>query len=116
VEVTILPKPSMERAALGDPASRQAVTCVNAEQASKQLMWEPTQQRDGEGRRHKVLGSDNTPACGPTGVMATACLHKEIRRNTGIPSGGYVNPTGYPRGTGRAGWGVGEAHSTDEPG
>jgi hypothetical protein len=26
----------------GSPASRQAVTCVNAEQASKRLMWEPT--------------------------------------------------------------------------
>jgi hypothetical protein len=55
VEVTILPKPSMERVALGDSASRQAVTRVNAEQASKQEMWEPTQQRYGEGRCHRFL-------------------------------------------------------------
>ena len=36
------------------------------------------------------MGSDNTPACGPTGVMATAYLHREIGRNTGSPSGGCV--------------------------
>ena len=35
MEVTKLSKPSMERVALGDSASRQAVTRVNAEQASK---------------------------------------------------------------------------------
>ena len=35
MEVTKLPKPSMERVALGNSASRQAVTRVNAEQASK---------------------------------------------------------------------------------
>src|SRR5712692_10568127 len=116
VEVTILPKPSMQRVALGDSASRQAVTRVNAEQASKQVMWEPTQQRDGEGRRHGFLGSDNTPVCGPTGVMATACLHREIGRNTGNPSGGGRDSTGRPRGTGRAAWGVGEVHSTVETG
>jgi hypothetical protein len=32
-------------------ASRQAVTRVNAEQAPKALMWEPTRQHNGEGRR-----------------------------------------------------------------
>jgi len=35
VEATKLPKPSMERVALGNSASRQAVTRVNAEQAPK---------------------------------------------------------------------------------
>ena len=44
VEVTKLPKPSMERVASGDSANRQAVTRVYAEQASKHSMWEPTQQ------------------------------------------------------------------------
>jgi len=53
VEVTKLPKPSMERVASGDSASRRAVTGVNAEQASKRVMWEPTQQMSGEGRRHR---------------------------------------------------------------
>ena len=38
VEATILPKPLMERVAEGGPASKQAVTRVNAEQASKRLM------------------------------------------------------------------------------
>ena len=86
VEVTILPKPSMERVALGDSASRQAVTRVNAEQASKPIMWEPTQPMHGEGRCHRFTqGSDTIPSCGPTGVVATACLHREIVRNTGNP-------------------------------
>ena len=35
MEVTKLPKPSVERVALGNSASRQAVTRVNAEQAPK---------------------------------------------------------------------------------
>src|SRR5271166_373230 len=104
----------MERVALGDSASRQAVTRVNAEQASKRIMWEPTQQRDGEGRRHGCPGERATPTCGPTGVMATACRHREIERNTGNPRRWLREPTGRPRGTGRAVWGVGEAHSTRE--
>jgi hypothetical protein len=117
VEVTKLPKPSMERVASGDSASRQAVTRVNAEQASKREMWEPTQQRYGEGRCHRILqGSDTIPSCDPTGVMATACLHREIERNTGNPKRWVRDPTGRPRGIGRAAWGVGEAHSTAEAG
>ena len=36
---------------LGGAASRQAVTRVNAEQASKELTWEPTRLSHGEGRR-----------------------------------------------------------------
>src|SRR5947207_633446 len=50
VEATIPPKPPVERVTTGDPASRQAVTRVNAEQASKNVMWEPTPQGEGEGR------------------------------------------------------------------
>src|SRR5260370_9834218 len=45
----------MERVALGDIAGKKAVTGVNAEKASKREMWEPTQLRDGEGRRHGFL-------------------------------------------------------------
>ena len=52
-------------------------------------MREPTQQRDGEGRRREVIrGNDFDPSRVPTGVMATACLHKEGLRNTGNPNGG----------------------------
>lgn len=38
----------------GGPASRQAVTRVNAEQAPKEMTREPTRQHNGEGRRHWV--------------------------------------------------------------
>ena len=39
------------KGSLGDSASKQAVTRVNAEQASKRVMWEPTRLNNGEGRR-----------------------------------------------------------------
>jgi hypothetical protein len=42
VEATKPLKPPVERVALGDSASLQVVTRVNAEQASKLLMQEPT--------------------------------------------------------------------------
>jgi hypothetical protein len=41
---------------LGGAASRQAVTRMNAEQASKDLTWEPTRHIDGEGRRRWRTG------------------------------------------------------------
>jgi len=41
---------------------------------------------------------------------------QEERRNTGDPKRWVRDPTGRPRGTGRAAWGVGEAHSTVEAG
>ena len=75
-EVTKRLKPLMDRVALGDSASRQAVTRVNAEQASKHSMREPTRQRDEEGRRCESR-QPATGVRGPAGVMATACLHKE---------------------------------------
>ncbi len=89
MEVTKLPKPSMERVALGDSASRQAVTRVNAEQASKRVMWEPT--------RTEIRG--RPPSLGDTGERQNARLRshrgngdgmpaQEIKRNTGSPSGG----------------------------
>src|SRR5215210_1240406 len=40
----------------GGAASRQAVTRVNAEQASKELTWEPTRHEIGEGRRRWRTG------------------------------------------------------------
>src|SRR3954451_4299852 len=41
---------------LGGAASRQAVTRVNTEQASKVLTWEPTRHLYGEGRRRWRTG------------------------------------------------------------
>jgi hypothetical protein len=66
-EVTKLPKPSMERVASGDSASRQAVTCVNAEQASKRVMREPTCLNNREGRRRGQPGSEPIPSAVPPG-------------------------------------------------
>jgi len=60
-------KPSMERVASGDSASRQAVTRVNVEQASKGRMWEPTQQRDGEGRGRRTHRRATQPPAIPPG-------------------------------------------------
>jgi hypothetical protein len=62
----------------------------------------------------QLTGERLLPGCGPTGVMATACVHKEIERNTGNPRRWVRGPTGHPRGIGRATWGIGEAHSTSE--
>ncbi len=50
VEATKPLKPLVKRVALGDPASRQAVTKVNAEQASKRIMQELTRRHFGESR------------------------------------------------------------------
>ena len=50
MEVTKWLKPSVSGSRIGDRASVQAVTRVNAEQASKGVMWEPTRRKNGEGR------------------------------------------------------------------
>ena len=101
---------------IGDSASRQAVTRVNAEQASKQLMREPTLRTLGEGRRRRLSGEQLDPCDDPAGVVATACLHRENERNTGDLRRWRRAPTGRPRGTGRAVAGVGKVHSTVETG
>ena len=93
---------------------------MNAEQASKRAMWEPTRRINGEGRRHWGTGG-RTPAkryepVVPPGYLATACLYTEIGRNTGDPGQRVRDPTGSRQGTGRAVGGVGEVHSTDEAG
>ncbi len=55
-EVTKPPKPPRQTGRSGGSASRQAVTRVNAEQASKEMTREPTRLHNGEGRRHWVAG------------------------------------------------------------
>jgi len=85
----------MERIAFGDSASKQAVTQVNAEQASKIAMWKPTHHTDGEGRRGRRLclltlsGEDRaTKPCRSTGVRAMACLREETKVTQETPHGG----------------------------
>ena len=72
----------------GDSASRQAVTRVNAEQASKRAMWEPTRRKNGEGRRHWGMGG-HTPRSDSNQWthrgIGDGMSAEEIRRNTGSP-------------------------------
>ena len=63
-----------------------------------------------------LTGEQPDPCDGPAGVVALACLHRENERNTGDPRRWVRDPTGRPRGTGRAAGGVGEVHSTVEAG
>src|SRR5262249_20840910 len=89
VEVTKPPKPSRQRAALGGSARKQAATTGNAVQAPQQseagagpaAIWGRPPSREAEG----VTPHDATRSWGPAGVWAVACLHTEIRRNTGSP-------------------------------
>ena len=46
-----------DKGSFSDSASKQAVTRVNAEQASKRVMREPTRLNNGEGRRREVQAS-----------------------------------------------------------
>jgi hypothetical protein len=117
VEVTILPKPSMQRVASGDSASRQARTRVNAEQASKRF----------------YCGSRPSGHLGKAAVVEIKGATRSLRRSrrgsgAGMAAQGERTqhgrpqrwqdrlPTGRPRGTGPAVWGVGQAHSTVEAG
>ncbi len=54
---------------------------MNAEQASKVLMQELTLRENGESGHRGTRRA--TPSHGPAGVVATACMYKEIQRNTG---------------------------------
>ena len=68
-------KPWMERVASGDFASVQAVRSVNAEQAPKRRMQEPTHRNYGEGRRRWKNTSERVPSDLP-GYLATACRQR----------------------------------------
>jgi hypothetical protein len=88
---------------------------VNAEQASKHLTWTPTRQLSGEGRRCGTLESDNPHRS--TGVMAMACLREETNATQEAPAVAARDCQPDSReGPGRAVWGDGEAHSSDEAG
>ena len=72
---------------LGGSASRQAATQVNAVQAPKQpdVGADPVAIRGRPPSREteEITPHDATRSRGPTGVLAVACLHTEIRRNMG---------------------------------
>jgi hypothetical protein len=71
----------------GDLASGQAATTVNAEQAPKQpdVGADPVAIRPRPSSREteEITPHDATRSRGPTGELAVACLHTEIRRNMG---------------------------------
>ena len=96
----------------GDSASRQAVTRVNAEQASKCAMWEPTRHKIGEGRSrwgdggHTPRSDRNQRSHRGSGDGMPA---EEIRRNTGSPERWGRDPNRKPvrARPGRPGWRTG---------
>src|SRR5207244_1937547 len=113
VEVTTSPEPSMQRTARR--SSEQAGRNMRERRAGLEKDNVGADPARGWGRPlSQVPGERRDPTCGPTGVRATACLHTEVGRNTGDPRRWVRDPTGHPRGTGRAVWGVGEVHSTVE--
>src|ERR1700691_1256119 len=79
-------------------------------------MWEPTQLRDGEGRRHGFLGERQYPCLWSHRGNGDGMSAQGDRTQHGKPQRWMRDPTGCPRGTGRAVWGVGEVHSTVEAG
>ena len=104
VEVTKRSKPS-ERVTLGDLASTQAGTRVNAEQASKRVVRGPTGLSDREGRSRWARRA--TAPSGPAGAMAPACVQMGIGRNTGSPARRWrvtTNRTPVRDRLGRVGW------------
>jgi hypothetical protein len=115
MEVTTSPKPSMQRTARR--FCEQAGRNLRERRAGLENVNVGADPARGWGRPlSQGSGERLDPACGPTGVRATACLHMEIGRNTGDPRRWVRDPTGRPRGIGRAAWGVGEVHSTVETG
>jgi len=72
MEVTKWLKPSISVSRIGDSASVQAATRVNAEQASKRTMCRPTR-RPYRGRLNSwARRAKSTPSC-CTGVLMAAC-------------------------------------------
>ncbi len=58
---------------------------MNAEQASKDAMQEPTRRENGEGCHHWTRRRQHPVF--PAGVLAMACMYTEIECNTGSPNG-----------------------------
>jgi hypothetical protein len=115
MEVTTSSKPPMQRTAWR--SREQAGRNLRERRAGLEKSNVGADPARGWGRPlSQAHGERNDPACGPTGVRATACLHTEIERNTGDPKRWARDPTGRSRGTGRAAWGVGEVRSTSELG
>ena len=101
---------------VGDSVSVQAVTRVNAEQAPKKRLQEPTGLLH-KGRPLTMETDERTSSIGPAGVRATACRHRrpDATRETLAVVLSHGS-TGNSRETGQAVWGGGEARITEETG
>jgi hypothetical protein len=75
----------MERIASGDSASVQAVKNMNAAQAPKRRMQEPTRP-EVWGRPKTMKEYERTRFIGPAGVMATACRQRGSDATREAPS------------------------------
>ena len=105
MEVTKWLKPSISVSRIGDSASGQAATRVNAEQASKRTMCRPT--RHPYRGRLIPAGEDErkvSPAAAPG--QGRRHVHKESARNTGSPVAwaGMSNRRPVRDRPGAAGW------------
>jgi hypothetical protein len=85
MEVTKWLKPSVSVSRIGDSASVQAVTRVNAEQTSKRTMRRPTRQPY-RGRLIRLGERAKTTPIRCAGVVATACAQGK-RTQHGKPEG-----------------------------
>jgi hypothetical protein len=86
MEVTTWLKPSVKRVTkYGDSASVQAVTRVNAEQASKRTMRRPTR-LPYRGRLTRLVNEQSSSSSRCAGVVATACTQGK-RTQHGKPQG-----------------------------
>ncbi|MGH9652195.1 MAG: hypothetical protein ACRD6B_01885, partial [Bryobacteraceae bacterium] len=72
-------------------------TRVNTEQASKQSTWEPTRQRDGEGRRRRVHRFFAEEARS----MSEKALRSHRGNGDGMPVQGSAAQHGKPQGGGK---------------
>ena len=114
-EVTKPPKPSME--SIARRCREQAGHNGSERRAGLEKIDAGADPADIGGRPPWSLTGEQLDPCDhPAGVVAMACLHRENGRNTGDLRRWVRDPTGCPRGTGRAGGGVGEVHSTVEAG
>ena len=62
---------------------------MNAEQASKMLMWKPTRPNHGEGCHRPAMlqqQRERQGRDGSTGVLATACLHRRTDATREAPA------------------------------
>ena len=108
-------KPSISVSRIGDSASVQAATQVNAEQASKRTMCRPTR-LPYRGRLTRLGGMSEAYSQSLHRSIGGSMYTRKAYATRETPRRGQRWPTGRPRGTGRAPWGGGGVRSTDESG